>query len=233
MCVEHLQNLKSQPFLFEAQQFVFFRVWLFMALLLHKCLLKEEVAAQNLIIASEIKVETCLLLAELSELVPKTDSPGYQKFKDILCELCDYCQKVCDSHGLLPFHQRKFNPTRLSEDELAEIRNALEALWVESEGYAKFHVYRCLDTATDFCFQLGARLGWESAAHLGCRFQYILGSLSKPVKKDEVESDMQVEGDVVVIHPRADAKQWFSTLCAQPYKPTVWTREMEHHHWGW
>ena len=26
MCVEHLQNLKSQPFLFEAQQFVFFRV---------------------------------------------------------------------------------------------------------------------------------------------------------------------------------------------------------------
>ena len=197
--VEHLQ-----PFLFKAQRFGFFRLWLFMALLLHKCLLLEQTASHNLVIASEVKVEACLLLAELAELVPETHCPSYQKFKDMLSGLCEYCQKVCTKQGLLPFNQFKFQHAALSEDELNEIQNALKPLWVASKGPNMFHIYRCLDTATDFCFQLGARLDWESAAHLGCRFQDILGNMDRPMDGS----------DVIVVKER-------SVKWSQPYNPNA------------
>ena len=146
-----------------------------MAFHLHTCLLKEQTATNNLCLASEIKVEACLLLAECAELVPKDNCRSWQRFKGMLSHLCDYCQEVCASGGLLPTTGFAFKDATLHDAGLAEIKDAFKVLWQEAEGQQKFQVFRNMDTATDFCFQLAARLAWGTASHVGCRMQQVLG----------------------------------------------------------
>lgn len=160
-----------------------------MASLLHTVLTAEpnNTALANLTLCSEVKIEACMLLAEVSELTPSYRCEPFQKFKGLLCNLCDYCADVIASGGI-PCFTFHFQLVDLTDSELQQFGAAMKSVWLsvpETEILKRFHLYRCMDCATDLCFQLSSRLVWNSAAKVGVRFQHVLGCAA-PVQGTKV-----------------------------------------------
>lgn len=146
-----------------------------MASLLRTVLTAEpnNTASANVVLCSEVKIEVCMLLAELSELTPDEPCEPFKRFKGLLCNLCDYCADVIASGGI-PCFAFHFQFVDMKDSELKQIGAAMKAKWQsvpETKMHLRFHMYRCLDVGTDLCFQVGSRLIWDVAEKVGIQFQ--------------------------------------------------------------
>ena len=138
-----------------------------------------------------------MLLAELAELSPDQRCEPFLKYKEILGDLCEYCSDVAACGGI-PCFTFHFKGVNLEGSELCEIKAAMKALWqnvAEMETHKRFHIYRCMDCATDLCFQLASRLEWTCAAKLGVQFQQVIGCFVEPPgRKMETDHDLERTG---------------------------------------